>query len=86
MEPDHYTFASFESTGQTLGLAAAWDTTLHLRRQGHKTRLATRQWGRFIVHTVIATPPTRPTRAERGCLVKGEANASTDQHRHEETA
>jgi hypothetical protein len=67
MEVDHYTFAD-----STNGLEFAWATSVHLRRFGYKTRLATRQWGRFTVYTVIATPPPRPTRAERGCLIGGD--------------
>jgi hypothetical protein len=68
MQPDHYIFASYESTGNALGLANAWETTVRLRRHGFKTRLATQQITRTtIVQTVIATPPVRPTRAERGC-------------------
>jgi hypothetical protein len=69
MQPDHYTFASYESTGNALGLAGAWECTINLRRHGYKTRLATRQITRTtIVQTVVATPPARPTRAERGLL------------------
>lgn len=68
MQPDHYTFASYESTGNALGLAGAWETTVNLRRHGYKTRLALRQITRTtLVQTVVATPPQRPTRAERGC-------------------
>lgn len=68
MQPDHHTFASYENTSNALGLAGAWETTVNLRRQGYKTRLATRQITRMTrVQTVIATPPARPTRKERGC-------------------
>lgn len=59
---EHFTFADSE-TGLTLALL----TTLSLRRHGFRTRLASRVLSRFPVHTVVATRPTRPTRAERGC-------------------
>lgn len=58
---EHYTFPD-----TTHGIKLAWDTAVSLRRHGFKTRLATRQWGVFTVHTVIATPPKRPNRKERG--------------------
>ena len=52
MEPDLFTFASYESTGNALGLMYAWECAVHLRRYGHKTRLATRQ---ITSHTVVHT-------------------------------
>lgn len=48
------------------GVGLAWDVTISLRRTGFRTRLATRQWGACRVHTVVAVPPKRPTRKERG--------------------
>ena len=60
-DTERYTFSN-EPAGLTLALY----TTLRLRRHGFRTRLATRQWGKFTVHTVLAMPPTRPSRAERG--------------------
>lgn len=58
---EHYTLPDTAA-----GLQQAWDTAVSLRRHGFKTRLATRQWGRTTVHTVIATPKKRPSRKERG--------------------
>lgn len=69
MEPDHFTFATYESTGNALGLANAWDCTLQLRRAGHRTRLALRRIGNTFVHTVVSEPPSKPTRKERGRYV-----------------
>ena len=55
MTRELYTFAD-----NTAGLEHAFDLTLHLRSFGFRTRLATRQiTGATVVHTVIATPPTR---------------------------
>jgi hypothetical protein len=59
---DCYTFPN-----NAHGLAHAWECALHLRAFSYATRLAVRQWGRYRVVTVIAMPPERPTRAERGC-------------------
>jgi hypothetical protein len=65
---DHFTFAD-----STRGLLSALEHTLHLRRHGFRTRLATRRLFTFptgepgFVHTVVATPPVRPNRQERGC-------------------
>ena len=61
---EHYTFAD-----SVAGLARAFSTTLSLRRAGFKTRLVTRRIAGFVVHTVIATPPKRATRKERGCSI-----------------
>ena len=59
---EHYTFPN-----NAHGLAHAWDCALHLRAFGYRTRLATRLWkGKFVVHTVVAVPPERLTRKERG--------------------
>ncbi len=58
---EHHTFPDTST-----GIKLAWDTTLSFRRHGFTTRLATRQWRTFTVHTVIATPPKRPNRKERG--------------------
>ena len=69
MEPDHFTFASYESTGNALGLANAWECTLNLRSAGHRTRLATRRIGNTFVHTVVSEPPSRPNREARGCNI-----------------
>jgi hypothetical protein len=60
--PEHYTFAD-----NVAGLTQAWETTLSLRRAGFKTRLATRQIAQTTVQTVVATPPKRPNRKQRGC-------------------
>ena len=59
---EHFTFPDTVE-----GLEHALHTTLTLRHFGFKTRLATRELSRFIVHTVVAEPPTRPNRRERGC-------------------
>lgn len=68
---EHYTFADSEQ-----GLAHALHITLSLRAYGYHTRLVTRQLTRKTrIHTVIATPPTRPNRDNRGCYLnkpKGE--------------
>ena len=60
---ERFSFADSE-TGLTLALL----TTLSLRRHGFKTRLETSVvcTQRFFLHTVVAQPPVRPTRAERG--------------------
>jgi hypothetical protein len=50
------------------GLELALSQTLMLRRTGHKTRLVERTISGFPVLTVVATPPRRPTRRERGAL------------------
>ncbi len=63
---EHFTFAD-----SVTGLTLALETALSLRRFGFRTRLATRDFGhRFTVHTVVATPPRRPNRADRGCNVQ----------------
>jgi hypothetical protein len=63
---EHYTFAN-----NVAGLEHALHTTLRLRARGFRTRLAVRQLTRMTrVCTVIATPPPRPNRAERGCLLR----------------
>ena len=56
------------------GLQLAFDTTLTQRRFGAKTRLVTHTQAvgklpAFVLHTVVATPTPRPTRAERGCFL-----------------
>lgn len=61
MRPDIYTFPT-----DIAGLAASIETTLSLRRAGYKTRLVERVFSRTNVITVVATPPRRPTRRERG--------------------
>jgi hypothetical protein len=53
------------------GLEHAFSLSLSLRRHEYKTRLVEvpillTQGVPGILHTVIATPPPRPTRAERG--------------------
>lgn len=58
-------FHTFADT--VLGLTVAFELTEGLRQHGFKTRLATRKVAGFTVHTVIATPPVKLTRAERGC-------------------
>jgi hypothetical protein len=58
---DCYTFPN-----NAHGLANAWQCALHLHAFGYATRLAVRQWGRYRVVTVIAMPPARFTRKERG--------------------
>lgn len=62
----------FSFTSRPEGLLAAWEHALSLRAHGWKTRLAERNWrtsNGFNVVTVVATPPKRPTRTERGCFV-----------------
>lgn len=49
------------------GLELILINTLALRRAGFKTRLAERLICGFPVLSIVATPPARPTRAERGC-------------------
>lgn len=65
---DRYTFAD-----STTGLEHALEVTLVNRRYGYKTRLVTHTQtvGKetYTLHTVIATPPARPNRAERGCTL-----------------
>jgi hypothetical protein len=62
---ENYTFPD-----NVAGLEAALETTLSLRRFGFKTRLAHRQLTRMTtVVTVVATPPKRPNRKERGCYL-----------------
>jgi hypothetical protein len=59
-------FFSFPNTDA--GLVQALHTTLSMRHQGFRTRLATRQLTRITqVVTVLATPPARPNRHDRGC-------------------
>ena len=58
---EHYTFPN-----NAHGTAHAWECAVHLRAFGYVTRLATRQWGSYTVVTVIAMPPARLTRKERG--------------------
>jgi hypothetical protein len=55
---------TFPNTAE--GLEFAFDLTQSLRRVGFKTRLVERTMGRFDVVTVVATPPVRPSRKERG--------------------
>lgn len=66
MLKDRFTFAD-----SVTGLEHAFDTTLTMRRHGYRTRLETTTMNvgklTFVLHTVVATPPPRPTRAERGC-------------------
>lgn len=68
----------FTFADNAAGLTHAFNLTLSLRRNGFRTRLATRVLGRslpFTVHTVVATPPVRPRTAferlnanlNRGC-------------------
>ena len=64
---ERYSFAD-----SITGLEHAFDTSLNLRRHGHRTRLVTvpimlTQGVPGVMHTVISTPPTRPNRTERGC-------------------
>jgi len=58
---EHHTFPD-----TVAGLELAWQVSVSRRRNGWRTRLATRQWGAFTVHTVVAVPPKRPNRKERG--------------------
>jgi hypothetical protein len=65
MMRDHYTFPD-----NVAGLVAALETTLSLRLSGFKTRVVHRQLTRMTtVFTVVATPPKRPNRKERGCYL-----------------
>lgn len=50
------------------GLDLAITRTLALRRAGYKTRLAERVICGFPVISVVATPPARPSRKERGII------------------
>lgn len=59
---ERYTFADSET-----GLEHAFSLTLSLRAFGFRTRLVTREYKGFTLHTVVATPPRRATRRERGC-------------------
>jgi len=61
---EHYTFPD-----TVAGLEAAFERTLTLRHFGFKTRLATRVFGHTTVQTVVATPPKRPNRKDRGCYL-----------------
>lgn len=61
---EHYTFPN-----SATALPLIIRTTLSLRRAGFKTRLVERQLtAHTVVQTVVATPPTRPTRRERCTL------------------
>ena len=51
----------------TTGLEHAFHLTVTLRSHGFTTRLETTTFNGFVLHTVIATPPTRLTSADRGC-------------------
>lgn len=66
---EKFTFAD-----STTGLEHALLTTLSLRRFGFSVRLATHTQtvGKetYVLHTVHATPPARPNRAERGAIVE----------------
>ena len=62
METELFTFAD-----STTGLAHAFELTLALRAYGFATRLETTTFKGFTLHTIVAEPPARPTRAERGC-------------------
>lgn len=48
------------------GLAIAYDITPGLRKAGYKTRLLETTLCGFPVYTLIAFPPKRPNRKERG--------------------
>ena len=53
------------------GLVTCLELTLAFRREGFKTRVATRQMTRMTtVYTLLATHPVRATRSERGCLLE----------------
>jgi hypothetical protein len=56
--------ATLPPTGS--GLLLAISTTLALRRAGYKTRLAEREISGFPVISIVATPPARLSRTERG--------------------
>jgi hypothetical protein len=69
MAEDRFTFPD-----SFAGLEHALFTTLTQRRFGAKTRLVTHTQAvgklpAFVLHTVVATPAPRPTRAERGCFL-----------------
>jgi hypothetical protein len=60
---EHFTFPATDN-----GLELALETTLTLRRNGFKTRLATRRFtGGTDVFTVVAVRPPTANRKERGC-------------------
>jgi len=61
---DRYTFADTVE-----GLLYALETTLTKRAYGFRTYLETHEIGHTVVHTVVAVPPPRPNRAERGCAL-----------------
>lgn len=65
MQQERHSFPDSES-----GLALAFNLTLSLRRAGFKTRLLPRVIGTTSLHTLIATPATRPNRRARGCDVR----------------
>jgi len=48
------------------GLEIAFDLTPGLRKTGYKTRLCEEELCGFPVYTLVAFPPKRPNRKERG--------------------
>jgi hypothetical protein len=64
MRQDTFTFPFTDA-----GLALAWDLTSGLRKAGYTTRLVERTLCGFKVYTLLATPPRRPTRRERGAIL-----------------
>jgi hypothetical protein len=51
------------------GLEIFYDITPGLRRAGYKTRVVTRTLCGVKVYTLIAVPPKRPNRKERGAIL-----------------
>lgn len=61
---DRYTFAD-----NVTGLLHAWETTLSKRRAGLKTYLELSHVANTDLATVVAVPPKRPNRKERGAIL-----------------
>lgn len=59
---ERFTFGDTE-----IGLTVALGTVRTLRAAGFRVRLVTGVFHGFVLHTVLATPETRPNRAARGC-------------------
>lgn len=76
-EPDYLTFASYESTGNALGLAKAWECTVNRRRNGHRTRLATRQWGPLHSPHSISHATCQAHKGRARLLGEGDQRMST---------
>lgn len=51
-----------------VGLTLAMQVAVSLRRNGFRTRLVPVTIAGFVLHKLLATPQSRPTRRERGLL------------------